>query len=138
MALSNNTLKLVKSLYWIIFTLAHLYICYILFSTGRAITGVLWLILGFILIYVMYAVYFPAGADNKWPPYVTACPDYLTMVRPNQCADFVGLNSQQLKRSDPSNPPAANDSSHIFDSSGSVQQKAARAQQYGLSWEGIN
>jgi hypothetical protein len=138
MALSNNTLTLVKSLYWIIFTLLHLYICYILFSTSRAITGILWLILGFMLIYIMYAVYFPAGADNKWPPYVTACPDYLTMIRPNQCVDFVGLNSPLLKKSDPANPPAAGDSAHIFDSSGSVQQKAARAQQYGLSWEGVN
>ena len=137
MALSKNTLTLVKSLYWIIFTVIHLYICYILFSTSRAITGILWLILGFILIYVMYAVYFPAGADNKWPPYITACPDYLTLIRPNQCADFVGLNSL-LKRSDPANPPAPGDSAHIFDSSGSVQQKAARAQQYGLSWEGVN
>jgi hypothetical protein len=60
------------------------------------------------------------------------------MLYPNGCVDFSGLNSPLLKPSDPNNPPQPGDSQHVFDSSGSAAQKAARAQQYGLSWEGVN
>ena len=138
MAFSTQALKLLKSLYWIIFTLAHLYICYLLFATNRVIAGILWLIFGFMLLFVMYPVYFPPGdPGTKWPPYVSACPDYLTKIGHNKCVDHVGLNSPQLKRSDRNLPTAESDSSRVFDTSGSLAEKAARAQQYGLSWEGV-
>lgn len=139
MAFSALTLKLLKSLYWILGLFAHLYITYLLFATGRAIAGVLWLIVGIMLLWLIYPVYFPFGdPGSHWPPYIRSCPDYLTQLYPNGCVDYAHLNSPLLKPSDPSNPPQRGDSQHIFDSSGTVQQKAARAQQYGLSWEGIN
>ena len=138
MALSKEELKLTKALYWILLSAVHLYICYLLFINDRAIAGILWLVLGFMLIYVMYPVYFPdGGAGTRWPPYVTTCPDYLTLIAPNACADFVGLGSPLLKKSDPALPPSPTDSTHVFNSAGTVAEKAARAQQYGLSWEGI-
>jgi len=138
MALSKQTLYLAKCLYWILLTCAHLYICYILFVSNRAIAGILWLILGFILIGIMYPVYFPPGnPGSQWPPYIAACPDYLTMIAPNACVDYVGLHSSLLKKSDPANPPAPTDSTRVFNAGGSVSHKAARAQQYGLCWEGI-
>lgn len=138
MALSKQSLYLAKSLYWVFFILAHLYICYILFATGRVITGVVWLILGFIMIFIFYFVYFPAGdSANQWPPYISACPDYMTMIAPNKCVDFVGLNSGLLRKSDPSQPPGATDTTRVFDSSGSTSQKSDRAQSFGLTWQGI-
>jgi hypothetical protein len=139
MAFSARTLKFMKVLYWVLMTAIHLFICYLLFTNDRSITGVIWLILGFILIYVMYWVYFPPGnPGSQWPPYLTACPDYLTLLAPNACVDFVGLGSPQLRKSDPANPPSPSDSAYVFNPSGTIEQKAARAQQYGLSWDGIN
>jgi hypothetical protein len=138
MALSNQTLYLMKCLYWVLLTCAHLYVCYILIVTGRSIAGIIWLILGFILIAILYPVYFPPGnPGSQWPPYLSACPDYMTLIAPNKCVDYVGLNSSILKMSDPAHPPPETDSTYVFDSSGSMSEKAAKAQRYGFSWEGV-
>jgi len=141
MALSKQTLKLMKYLYWIILTLGHLYVCYLLLVTNRAIAGIIWLIVGFVLIFVMYPYYFtPGDPGSQWPPYISACPDYLTLIAPNKCVDYVGLHSMLVK-SDPLVRPNVSDqntyNSRVFDSKGSVADKAARAQMLGLSWEGI-
>lgn len=139
MAFSGTTLTLMKSLYWILGLFVHLYICYLLFVSGRSIAGLLWLIMGVLLLWLMYPVYFPFGdPGSHWPPYIRSCPDYLTLIAPNACVDYSRLNSPLLKPSDPSNPPSPGDTQHVFDASGTPQQKAARAQQYGLTWEGIN
>lgn len=137
MATSSTTLKLFKWLYWIFLILAHLYITYLFFITDRAILAILWLITGFIMIFIFYFYYFPLGDPGSvWPPYIAACPDYLTQIAPGKCVDYVGLHSPQLKKSDASLPPPT-DPSHIFNSSGSTSQKALNAQQYGLSWQGV-
>ena len=133
----NSKLFLWKVLYWLVLTAAHLYACYLLFTTGRQIAGILWLFFGFFLIFVMYYVYFPPGSDSvAWPPYISACPDYLTVIAPNKCADFVGLNSL-LKKSDPTLPPSPTDPARIFDTTGTKAEKTARALQYGLTWSGL-
>lgn len=137
MALSSRMLLWMKVLYWLVLTAAHLAACYLLFTTDRPIAGILWLFIGFFIMFVMYYVYFPPGsADASWPPYISACPDYLTMIAPYRCADFVGLNSL-LKKSDPALPPSPTDPSRIFDASGTKAEKAARTLQYGLSWSGL-
>jgi hypothetical protein len=138
MVVSTTTLKMLKVGYWVILSVAQLYISYALVTSERTIAGVLWFVLGFMLIYIMYLVYFPAGdSDTKWPPYIAACPDYLTLLAPNACVDYVGLHSPILKKSDPAVPPSPTDPSHVFDASGSLAQKVARTNQYGLTWEGI-
>ncbi len=141
MALSKTTLRLAKILYWVFMIFIHLFIVYQLFAigNGRPIAAVIWLILGLMLIYIMYPYYFPPGDPGaSWPPYVTACPDYLTLIAPNACVDYVGLHSPSLKKSDPSlPPPPITDTAHVFNSGGSLAEKAAKAQQYGLSWEGV-
>ena len=139
MAFSASTLRLMKWLYWIILTAVHLYVVYLLFADSRAIAGTLWLIFGFLVIYVLYPVYFPPGDPGaNWPPYVAGCPDYLTMIAPNACADYVGLFSPRLRKSDPANPPAPGDSQAVFNSGGTKTQKSANASAYGLTWEGVN
>ena len=140
MALSSTSLTFMKWTYWVVLILLHLYVCYLLitYQPAHMITGILWFILGLLLFFLMYPVFFPPGDPGaQWPPYIAACPDYLTVIAPNYCADFVGLNSPLLKKSDPAYPPATTDSSAVFDASGTVAQKAARTQQYGLTWEGI-
>jgi hypothetical protein len=135
MAVSANTLKLLKSLYWIILVAAHLYLCYLLFSIGHAIAGTIWLIFGFMLIYLVYPVYFPAGdPGSQWPPYITACPDYLTLSSNGSCYDFVGLNTK-LQYTDPAVSPLPTDPAHAF--APNVSNKAAAAQSWGLTWEGV-
>ena len=137
MALSGRTLKLVKVLYWVFLTMIQIYLCYLMFATNRVLLGVLWLIAGFILIFLFYFHYFQWGdPDSKWPPYIRGCPDYLTKISPTACVDYVGLNSPILRKADPGLPPPT-DQSYIFDSTGDISQKAARTQQYGLTWEGV-
>jgi hypothetical protein len=138
MTVSKNMLTMFKVLYWVVLTLAHLFLCYILLSTNRVIAGILWLVSGFILIFIMYYIYFPAGNPSAtWPPYISSCPDYLTMIAPHKCVDFVGLNSPLLKRSDPKLRPSPTDTTRVFDSSGTTPDRASRALQYGLTWSGI-
>ena len=138
MAVSARTLIFLKVLYWLILSAAHLYACYLLLSSERPIAGILWLFFGFFLLYVMYFVYFPLGdQDSVWPPYISSCPDYLTLVAPYKCVDYVGLHSPLLRSSDPTLPPSLTDSARIFDASGTKAEKAARALQYGLSWSGL-
>lgn len=138
MALSTSELRLAKWLYWIILLGAHLFLCYTLYKSERPIAAIIWLILGALLIYIMYPYYFPnSGAGSQWPPYITACPDYLTVLAPNLCVDYVGLNSPRLQKSNPAAPPAPTDSTRVFNASGTIAQKAANAQSYGLTWEGV-
>jgi hypothetical protein len=137
MAVSNPSRQVYKTIYWLFFVAIHIWITYTLYKMDRAIAAVSWFFIGFLLIYTMYGVYFPAGDTGAWPPYVSGCPDYLTKLAPNACVDFVGLGSPQLMKSDPANPPGPKDKEYIFDPSGSVSEKAARAQQYGLTWEGV-
>lgn len=138
MAVSGRMLTLMKVLYWVFLLLAHVGICYLLFSTSRVITGFIWLVAGLVIIFMMYYVYFPAGNPNAtWPPYVSSCPDYLTTIGPNKCVDYVGLNSPLLKKSNPKLPPPVTDPTRVFDASGSKATKAMRALQFGLTWSGI-
>jgi hypothetical protein len=144
MALSSNTVRLLRWMYWIVAICAHLYVCYNLFVLDRPITGVVWLILGLLLIFVMYLYYFPLGDNaSSWPPYITMCPDYLTAVQTNNttvCMDYVGLNNPGIRRMNPATPILPSDpsySQYIFDPSGTTSQKIAAAQSRGLTWEGL-
>jgi hypothetical protein len=93
------------------------------------------------LAYIVYPYYFPPGTGaGQWPPYITACPDYLTLVSGTSCMDFVGLGSPLLKKADRTQLPLPTNSDYaqyVFDNAGTAAQKASRAQQYGLSWQGV-
>ncbi len=141
MPVSKNTLYFAKIAYWMILSIAILVLTYMLITSGRSVAAILWLVFGFMLAYIVYPYYFPPGTGSgQWPPYVTACPDYLTMVGPNVCMDFVGLGSTLLKKADRTNPPQPTDqdyAKYVFNGAGTLAEKTSRAQQYGLSWQGI-
>jgi hypothetical protein len=87
------------------------------------------------MIFIFYFYYFPWGdPGTTWPPYIAPCPDYLTNVGNSQCVDYVGLHTK-LKKTAPGVIPT--DPNNIFNSSGTLSQKAANAQLYGLTWEGV-
>jgi len=141
MAFSKSTLTLMKYVYWTLTIAVHLFLCYLLFASDRAIAGVLWLISGILLIYIMYYVYFPKGdPGSTWPPYIRPCPDYLTQVTPTACMDFVGLHTPKLKMANPDMLPKPTDPDYYqyaFNPSGNMAQKVSAANQYGLTWEGV-
>jgi hypothetical protein len=133
----GTELTFLKSMYWVLLTLGHLYITYLLFTNERPIAAVIWVVVGFLLIVVFYPFFFPPGTGGQWPPYFTACPDYLTQVRPGVCMDFVGLGSPLLKRANRKDPQMT-DPNYVFDTTGlSTSDKIAKAQQYGLTWDGL-
>jgi hypothetical protein len=148
MPFSKNSLRLAKWIYWIVGLFMHLWVCYTLFVIEHAVTAIIWLILGLVLLVIMYMYYFaPGDTSSNWPPYITVCPDYLTSVSQgdgkgvtsNVCFDFVGLNSKLLK-ADPQHLPQPSDSNYTkyaFDPSGTVSQKVAKAQANGLTWQGL-
>ena len=53
MALSKNALRLAKILYWVFTVAIHLFITYTLFVMDRPIAGILWLVLGLLLVLVL-------------------------------------------------------------------------------------
>jgi len=143
MAFGKTSLRVFKWLYWIFFLLLHIYLIYVMFVNNRAILAILWAIAGLILIYVFYFYYFPIGdPGTNWPPYITACPDYLTSTVAADgtpvCIDTVGLNTKLLKKIDPSlSIESATNETQTFDNSGSREQKIDNAMTYGLTWEGV-
>lgn len=141
MQLSRTALRFSKILYWILLSIANIYLSYLFVKSGRTMAGLLFLVIGFMLIYVLYPYFFPPGSGSgQWPPYISACPDYLTLVRGHDCMDFVGMGSPILKKANKEQPPQPTDSDYsqyVFDNSGTTAQKSARTQQYGLSWQGI-
>ena len=143
MPYSKKTLRMAKWAYWIVGLFIHLWVCYTLFTINHAITAIIWLILGLVLLVIMYMYYFsPSDANSNWPPYITVCPDYLTSVSQggtDVCFDFVGLNSKLLK-ADPKHLPQPSDgnySKYAFNPSGTVAQKIANAQANSLTWQGL-
>lgn len=139
MAFGKTTLRLLKWMYWVVLLLAHIYIVYLMFVTDRAILAILWMIVGLIMIFVFYFYYFPWGDPGTiWPPYVTACPDYLTSIGNSRCVDYVGLHSSKIRKSDPTlTPPTSDSDPAVFVNSGTPAQKAANAAARDLSWQGV-
>jgi len=148
MSLSKKTLRLLKFMYWIVAIFIHLYVCYKLFTSERPITGVVWLVLGFVLLFVMYFYYFNSlDNESSWPPYITVCPDYLTSIPETPgskvivCVDFVGLNNPNIQKSDPAFPPVPTDSDYnkkVFRINGmTTSEKIKSAKDKDLTWQGL-
>lgn len=135
-------------LYWIVGLGVTLGVCYYVNSTNNQIASVL-IFLGMILaLYYYYVKWFALPAKNeKWPPYTTPCPDFLTLVDPgaqsgiSRCLDYVGVSSNgRIKKADPSKATSQmNDSNFVFivDRRKRNTDLCAVAQSYGLTWSSI-
>lgn len=106
--------------------------------------------LGFLVLFWMYYVrWFVADSQfvyPTWPPFLSACPDYLTFMGRDpasgrsMCVDFVGVSRRNgLKKADILLPPKAQDRDYIFltNPSDSTEKKCNDAIGRGLSWSGI-
>ena len=95
--------------------------CYLLYKQGKQIESVLILLIGWSAIFYYWIKYFKIPsmtAQTQWPPFVSTCPDYLTLVSPNvtgattaTCMDFVGISMKPsaMFKADPNNIPTVSD-----------------------------
>lgn len=159
MAFSPATLKILENVYWFISAFLLGAGVYVTWKKNKQIEAVLLSIIGIAAIFYYWIKWFKIpGTDNMWPPYITPCPDYLTLVSPEAtgsktavCMDFVGVSLQPLvfRKTDPNNIPQSADAD--FDSFAfKVDPSAAgdtpedynkrvclQVQAKGLAWAGV-
>lgn len=137
-----------------------------LFGTGRTWSGIIVLIL-FVLIFTFYGMRwfrgdkFVGAYSGAWPPVINTCPDYLTYFKKvtgtgpsakveDSCVDLIGVartgaNSQLAAwgpSDNPTNPPQGDNKYFKFVyrpgmPANKLQELCSKAQEYGLTWEGI-
>jgi hypothetical protein len=110
---STETMKRVKAfiylwtkrLYWIIATIGIIGICMMLFKQNKQVAAVLVFLGGLMAAYFYYVKWFVIPDSRPgWPPYVTPCPDFLTLMDPGdpskgkaaRCVDFVGVSANGM------------------------------------------
>lgn len=149
-----------KWMYWILGLALVLGVSYILFNQlNRETAAILFFIGGILALYFYYVKWFVIPEkQGAWPPHVSPCPDYLTLVSPGDgntepamCKDFVGVSANgRLQKSAPSdtNVSLANPN-YTFavpinrkTPSGKVERVPIsdicdRVQQYGLTWQSM-
>jgi hypothetical protein len=92
---------------------------YIVIKQGKQIEALLLFLIGMAAISYYWIKWFKVSKDAAalmWPPFISTCPDYLTLITPTDgsgayCLDFVGIsiNPSIMMKSDPHNPPKASD-----------------------------
>lgn len=94
---------------------------YVVYKQGKQIEAILLGLVGCAAIFYYWIKFFklpPSEANDVWPPFVSTCPDYLTLASPSStgftdsvCVDFIGisLKPDAMKKSDPDRMPQASD-----------------------------
>jgi len=137
-------------IYWILGLLVASAIGYVLYKMNFQIAGVLVFLGAVIALFYYYVKWFQLPSTNiTWPPYTTACPDFLTLANPGtttgkaQCMDYVGVSANgKLKKADPakqynSNDPANTKFYFNVDRSKGTTEQCQAAAEYGLTWSTI-
>ena len=157
MGFAPATKKLLERVYQFLTPLLLGLGVYIVFKQGKQIEAVLLLLIGCAAIFYYWIKFFklPASeADDVWPPFVSTCPDYLTLVGPQAtglanpvCMDFVGVSlNGGLQKVDPRKVPQAVSAHQYFDlKSASANPLAddrtvemcAQVKTMGLTWAHI-
>lgn len=144
--------RILRVFYWVL-TLGLLFIaCRFLYSTQRPIAAILVFLSGLLGIFFYYVKWFILPEKTQpWPPFVTPCPDYLTMVdpgdgksKPTKCLDFIGVSDNGiLKRADPANAKKQmNDPNFAFSvlrdgKTGTLDKICADVRAKGLTWSSL-
>ena len=133
-------------IYWGVGILASVGIAYALYKMDYQIAGVLSFLGAILALLYYYVKWFriPSSQTGSWPPYVTPCPDFLTLADPGtngtaKCVDYVGVSTTgKLKVADPKKPQI-NDSRYYFPINKSTANTdlCQSAAQYGLTWSSI-
>jgi hypothetical protein len=152
---STAAQKAFQILYWVAGLALSGYASKALFDSGRQVASVLVFLLSIGALAFYWARWLApsAGAAAPWPPYVTACPDFLTLVRvdvsggaapSSVCVDYVGVSTNGgILKADATVPVASLAPSYTFPvrKRGSGETPAAyksamcgAAAAAGLSW----
>jgi len=157
MGLSRDTKNLLETIYQFASPVLLGILCYVLYKQGKQIEAILILIIGWAAIFYYWVKYFKLpslDSQTPWPPYVTTCPDYLTLVSPlvtndskAVCMDFVGISKEPtlMMQADPNNIPtktSTNYDKYVFipestsstDSSDAVKATCLNVTHRGLTW----
>jgi len=159
MALSPDTKKIVENVYWFLSAAFLGVLVYLTWKAQKQVESVLFAIIGAAAIFYYWIKWFKIpDSENDWPPFISPCPDYLTLVGTETtgdskpvCMDFVGVSTQPmvLRKTNPKEIPQASDSDYndyIFVVDPSVpgmtseeysKKTCLKVASKGLSWEGI-
>jgi hypothetical protein len=165
MATAPATTNILQTVYQMVVPISMGICVYIVYKQGKQLEAVLLGLIGGIAIFYYWIKWFRAPVsveDTIWPPFVSTCPDYLTLISPSAtgtadpsnsyCVDFVGvsLNPTNMMKSDPNNPPQPSDpdfEAHVFKLNGLVsadpnspdmtKELCATVLQRGLTWAHI-
>jgi hypothetical protein len=131
-------------IYWALGFLASLGIGYVLYKMNFQIAAVLVFLGAILALFYYYVKWFQLPSQTgTWPPYVTPCPDFLTVSDSGttsgfaKCIDTVGVSANgQLQVADPTNTKHLSDPKYYFsiDRSKTTTDLCQSAAQYGLTW----
>jgi len=159
MAFSPGTMRILEQVYWFVGAFLLGIGIYITWKKNKQVEAVLLTIIGTAALFYYWIKWFKIKSKgNLWPPYITSCPDYLTLVSGDVtgdskpvCMDFVGVSRQPnvFKKANPSLIPQAADpdyQSFIFtmparpaniDDASFNNLVCLNVQSKGLTWFGV-
>jgi hypothetical protein len=128
MGFAPATKKLLERVYQFTTPLLLGLAVYVIYKQGKQIEAILIALIGCAAIFYYWIKFFklpPSEANDVWPPFVSTCPDYLTLASPMStkdteavCVDFIGVAlpsakaTNPLKKSDPNSFPTTADSDY--------------------------
>jgi hypothetical protein len=158
MAFTPATMAILEKVY-LFFSIFLLGIAiYLIYKQGKQIEAVLLTIIGAAAIFYYWIKWFRIKqADAIWPPYISPCPDYLSLVSPAVtgddrpvCMDFIGVTTMPLVFKKTSREAVPKITDKIYDDQvfkvparGDMKpdehNKAIcdKVKSYGLTWEGV-
>lgn len=158
MGFSPGTMKMLENAYWFVGAFLLGIGIYLTWKKNKQIEAILLIIIGTTALFYYWIKWFRIKSkEDVWPPYISSCPDYLTLVSPQMtggsdpvCMDFVGVSREPrvFKRANPMQIPQSSDSDfndYIFklakqgnDSPENYNKKVClMVQSKGLTWFGV-